>query len=68
MQLFVILPPSNDMPQEWRRQSDGTSTSKGSSARLLVCLSLDARCQMPDARCSMIRLFDVELLDASSPS
>jgi hypothetical protein len=48
MQLFVLLPPSNDMPQEWRRQSDGTSTSKGSSARLLVCLSLDARCSMLD--------------------
>ena len=64
MQSFVLLPPSNDMPQE-AETAAGRYRHKGCScsARLHVCLSLDARCRMPDAR-----LLDGELLDASSPS
>ena len=64
MQSFVLLPPSNDMPQE-AETAAGRYRCKGCycSGRLHVYLSLDARCQMPDTR-----LLDVELLDASSPS
>ena len=60
MQSFVLLPPSNDMPQE-AETAAGRYRCKGCSCsgRLHVYLSLDARCQMPDAR-----LLDVELLES----